>query len=263
MRITSILLTAWALVAPLGAQPPAFSPLEVGVEEKLGQPVRLDTALLDEEGHPIKLGSLIDKPTLLSLNYFRCAGVCTPQLIGILEAVGQVQAKPGEDFQVITVSFDERDTHEMAWQKRNNFLSELKRPIPPTAWRFLTGRAAESKALCDSVGFRFKAAGDDFVHAAVLVALSPHGKITRYLYGVSYVPAELQTAILEAGRGEARPTVNKWLKFCYASDSSGKGAVFSATRLAASLTLLAAAAFAIVLVLSSRRRRRRNSGGHI
>ncbi|MBP1626803.1 MAG: Copper delivery protein (cytochrome c oxidase assembly) [Holophagaceae bacterium] len=262
MKRMAWLLPLFLSLVPLQAQK-AYTPLEAGVEEKLGQPVLAEVVLNDEDGRPVKLGSLIDKPTILTLNYFRCSGICTPQLIGVLEVANLVQAEPGKDFQIITVSFDERDTPEMAWQKRSNFLKEMTRPFPPTAWRFLTGKAADTKAVCDSVGFRFKREGDSFAHAGVLMILSPKGKITRYMYGVNYLPAELQMAITEAARGEARPSVNKWLKFCYTSDPAGKNYVFSATRLVAVLTILAVALFVAVLVISSRRKSRRNHGDRL
>jgi len=246
-------------ILPLGAQP-RYSPQEVGVQERLGQRALMELPLVDESGKAVRLGSLVDKPTLLTLNFFRCSGVCTPQLIGLLEGVNKVKAEPGKDFQVITVSFDERDTPDMAQQKRDNFLKEMSRPFPPAAWHFLTGRAADTKALADSVGFHFKADGDGFNHVAVLMVLSPKGQITRYLYGVNYPETELLGAITEAGRGEARVSVNKWLRFCYTSDASGANLVFSATRLGAILTLAIVAVFVIVLLISSQRRRRIHVG---
>jgi len=230
------------------ADPPAFTAAEVGIDEKLGAQVPLDLVLNDEEGRPVKLGDLLGKPTVLTLNYFRCAGICTPLLNGVVDVIDQVQANPGQDFQFITVSFDPRDTSEIAFQKRSNYLKEIQRPIPPAAWRFLTGEAAATKALCDAVGFKFKAQGGDFIHAGAIVILSPQGKVTRYMYGVTFLPADLQMAILEASRGEALPTINKWLQFCYSTDPSGRGFVFSITKAVASITILLAGVFVAVLV---------------
>jgi len=237
-----------ACMGPLrAADPPPFTANEVGVDEKLGKQVDLNLILNDEEGHPIKLGSLLGKPTVLSLNYFRCAGICTPQLNGMVEVINQVKVEPGQGFQVITVSFDPRDTAEIALQKRSNYLREIHRPFPPTAWRFLTGDAIATKALCDSVGFKFKAQGDDFIHAGALMILSPQGTVTRYMYGVTYLPADLQMALEEASRNEARPTINKWLKFCYSTDPSGRTFVFSITKAVATGMIVLAAIFLAVL----------------
>ncbi len=241
------------IASPPAAAPPAFTAQEVGIDEKLGQPAALDLMLTDEGGGRVALRSLVDKPTILSLNYFRCAGICTPQLNGMVEVFNRTQAEPGKDFQVITVSFDPRDTAEIAAQKRVNYLNEIKRPFPQAAWRFLTGDGATAKALADSVGFKFKAQGEDFIHPATLIFLSPKGEITRYLYGVTYLPADLQMAAQEAVRGEARPTVSKWLNICFNYDPVGRKYVFSTTRTAAVITIFGAVAFVLVLALKKKR----------
>ena len=238
-------------VAPVQA-PPAFTAQEVGIDEKLGQTIALDTVLRDEGNQPVTLRALIDKPTILSLNYFRCAGICTPQLSGMVDVFDQTQAEPGKAFQVITVSFDPRDTPEIAAQKKENYLREFKRPFPQAAWRFLTGDAAATKALADSVGFKFKPQGDDFIHPAALYFLSPKGEITRYMYGVTYLPADLQMAVQEAARSEARPTINKWLNICFNYDPVGRKYVFSTTRTAAMIIIFGAVIFFLVLVLKGR-----------
>jgi protein SCO1/2 len=242
-----------AAPAPTGTAP-AFTAQEVGIDEKLGQTAALDLTLTDEAGKPVLLRTLIDKPTILSLNYFRCAGICTPQLNGMVDVFNRTQAEPGKDFQVITVSFDPRDTAEIASQKRANYLNEIKRPFPQAAWRFLTGDAATSKALADSVGFKFKAQGEEFVHPAALFFLSPKGEITRYMYGVEYLPADLQMAAQEAGRSEARPTISKWLNICFNYDPVGRKYVFSTTRTAAVITIFGAVVFVLVLALKKKRR---------
>nr|WP_320134147.1 SCO family protein [uncultured Holophaga sp.] len=260
-RLIHTLLLACTAMLPLAAQP-ASGP-EVGVVEHLGEQARLGTLLKDEQGRTVTLGALVDKPTLLTLNYFRCSGVCTPQLLGVLDVAGKLKAAPGQDYQIITVSFDDRDTPEMALRKRDNFLQEMSRPFPPDAWHFLTGSAQETRALADSVGFRFKREGDSFSHAALLVVLSPKGKITRYIYGVNYTPEDITQAVAEAARGEAKPTVNKWLQFCFVSDKGGNGYVFSAMRLVATLTLVVIVIFVIVLVVSARRKRRKHEGERV
>lgn len=254
IKLRDILCTLSLAVTLMAQAPaPAFSPQEVGVDEKLGQTAALDLVLNDEAGKPVSLRTLVDKPTILSLNYFRCAGICTPQLNGMVDVFNRTQAEPGKDFQVITVSFDARDTPEIAAQKRLNYLDEIKRPFPQAAWRFLTGDAAVTKALADSVGFKFKPQGEDFIHPATLIFLSPQGQITRYMYGVAYLPADLQLAAQEAARSEARPTVSKWLNICFNYDPVGRRYVFSTTRTAAMVIIFGAVVFVLVLVLKGRR----------
>ena len=250
-------LLALALTAPLLAQAPSPAPTfkaeEVGIDEHLGTTIPLDLVLKAEDGQPVTLRQLVDKPTILSFNYFRCAGICTPQLAGVAEVLDRTLAEPGRDLQVITISFDERDEPVVAAQKRMNYLGEIKRPFPPAAWRFLTGPGATTKALADAVGFKFKRDRDDFIHAAALIFISPKGRITRYMYGTSYLPADVQLAAAEAGRGEAQPTINKYLKFCFSYDPTGRKYVLNTTAIGATLVLLGAGIFLLVLVLKGRK----------
>lgn len=241
--------------APTAPAPaaPTYTPQEVGIDEKLGATIPLDLVLKGEDGQPVTLRQLIDKPTLLTLNYFRCAGICTPQLSGVAEVLNRTEAIPGKDFQVLTVSFDGRDEPEIAAQKRTNYLGEITRPFPPAAWRFLTGPDATTRALADAVGFKFKQVDNDFVHAAAIIFISPQGKVTRYMYGTTYVPADLQMAAQEAARGEAQPTINKFLKFCFSYDPAGRKYVLNSTTIGATVIILAALAFVATLVRRGRK----------
>ncbi len=241
-----------SLKAQTPAAAPTFGPEEVGINERLGATIPLDLELKGEDGKPVTLRQLIDKPTILTLNYFRCAGICTPQLGGVAEVLNRTQAIPGQDFQVLTVSFDERDDPEVAAQKRTNYLAEITRPFPPGAWRFLTGPGATTKALADSVGFKFKRVNDDFVHAAAIIFISPKGVVTRYMYGTTYLPADLQLAAQEAARGEAQPTINKFLKFCFSYDPAGRRYVLNTTSIGAAVIILAAVIFVVALTRPGR-----------
>jgi protein SCO1/2 len=245
------LLLAGSLRLP--GQAPAYRPEEVGIDEKLGTKIPGELVLRAEDGSPVQLKSLLGKPTILTLNYFRCAGICTPLLNGVVEVVKRTQAEPGRDFRVLTVSFDERDTADIAATKRSNYLREVERPIAPESWRFLTGDAASTKALCDAVGFHFKREGDDFIHAGAIIVLSPDGMVTRYMYGTTFLPADFQAAVGEANRGEPTPTITKLLKICFSYDPVGRRYVFSATKTGALIILAMAIGFVIFLVRPKKR----------
>jgi protein SCO1 len=225
---------------------------EVGITEKLGGTVALDSVLKDEEGRAVSLRSLIDKPTILTLNFFRCTGICTPLLNGLSDALNQLEMEPGTDFRVVTISFDPRDTPEIARQKQVNYLSEMKRPFPPGAWRFLTGEAQATKAVADSVGFGFQQQGDQFLHAGAIMILTPKGIVSRYIYGISFLPADLQLALQEAAGGKIRPTIARALAFCYSYDPQSRNYVFSITRLTGAITLIFAGALVAFLLLKGR-----------
>jgi protein SCO1/2 len=249
--LPALLLLGLAPVLP--GQAPAYRPDEVGIDEKLGTRIPGEITLRAEDGSPVQFKSLLGKPTILTLNYFRCAGICTPLLNGVAEVVKRTQAEPGRDFRVVTVSFDARDTPEIAATKRTNYLREAERPIAPESWRFLTGDAASTKALCDAVGFRFKREGDDFIHAGAIIFLSPDGMVTRYMYGTSFLPADFQAAVGEANRGEPTPTITKLLKICFSYDPIGRRYVFSATKTGALIVLALAVGFVIFLVRPRKR----------
>lgn len=220
---------------------------EVGVREKLGEKVALDSVLKDEQGKPITLHELIQKPTILTLNYFRCAAICAPLLNSLADTINQVNLEPGKDFQVITVSFDPSDTPEIAEQKQLNYLKLMKRPVPPAAWRFLTGSAESTKQVADSVGFYFRAENEEFVHPATIIVLTREGIVSHYLNGTFFLPAEVQMSLQEAAAGQTTPTISRFLAFCYSYDTESRRYVLSATRVAGISVLILIAVFLLFL----------------
>jgi protein SCO1/2 len=246
---------AAARPAMVRAEAPSAEPqLDVGIDEKLGQTIPLDLVLVDEQGERAPLRKLIDKPTILTLNYYRCSGLCTPLLNGVAEMLSRADQSPGKDFQVLTVSFDPRDTAELAGLKKANYIKQLGPSFPPDAWRFMTGDPVTTKRLADSVGFRFAKQGDDYVHAGAVMVLSTTGKITRYLYGVTYLPFDVKMAVLEANQGRTGPTISRFLKFCYSYDPTGRRYYLDVTRVAAGFTIALAAGFGVAVAVKGRRR---------
>ena len=246
------LLLAGAATAAFAREIP---PGEVGIHEKLGAEVALDAVLRDEEGNEVTLRRLVDKPTILTMNFFTCTSICTPLLNGIVDALNRIPLEPGRDFQVITLSFDPKDTPEIAFQKRVNYLRQMERPYPPAAWRFLTGSAEATKAVTDSVGFVFRREGSGFAHPGGVVVLTPRGTVSRYVYGIRFVAADLEMAVQEASRGRVRPTIARILDFCYSTDPQGRRTVFNMTRVVGLTTLALAGGFAVYLLVAGRSRK--------
>jgi protein SCO1/2 len=112
---------------------------DVGIDEKLGAQVAMDTILKDENGKDVTLREYIDKPTILIFNYFRCPGICPVLLSSMVQVINKIQLEPGKDFRLVAMSFDPTDTPEMAREKKANYLNQLRRRFPPDAWHFLTG----------------------------------------------------------------------------------------------------------------------------
>jgi protein SCO1/2 len=245
----ALVLSALCIALAARAEPTP----DIGIDEKLGRTIARDTTLVDERGDRVVIGELIDKPTILTLNYFRCPGLCSPLLHGVAEVVGKLELRPGVDYQVLTVSFDPRDDAELAAAKKDSYLSEMGGAFPPQAWRFLTGDPASTRRLADSVGFKFAKVDLDYVHPAAIIVLSPKGRVARYLYGISYLPFDLRMALLEAAEGRAGPTINRLLMLCFAYDPQGRTYSVAVTRLAGVLMLLVALGFGAVLIVRRRR----------
>ena len=244
---------------PALAETPPEPALDVGVDERLGQTIPLDIKLVDEQGDRVALRELIDKPTLLTLNYFRCVGLCTPLLNGVAEMLQKIDQIPGKDFQILTVSFDPRDDAELAGHKKDNYIKQLGPAFPPTAWRFLTGDPVSTKRLADAVGFKFAKHGDDYIHPGAIMVLSGTGMVTRYLYGVTFLPFDVKMAVSEAAQGRTGPTIARLLKFCFSYDPSGRRYSLAITRVAAAFTIILAAGYGVVLGVARKRRSKTSS----
>jgi len=243
--------------APAGAEPPAEAPLGT-FDEHLGATLPGDILLRDDAGRERPLSEWIDKPPIRSLVYFDCPGICTPLLNEVADVLGKTDLDPAETpYQLLTVSFEPRDTPATAAEKRANYLKLLSRPFPAESWRFLTGDAEPVRRLTEAVGFRYKKVGFEYVHPGGLVILTPDRRISRYLYGTEFLPFDFKLGVIEAGKGEVRPTTARLLAFCFSYDPEGRTYVFNTMRVVGSTMLTTVALFGGFLAVDARRRRRR------
>lgn len=185
----------------------------VGIDENLGGQIPLELQFTDDSGKQIKLGDIVNKPTIFMFVFFECKGLCTPLMGEVASQVDKLDLKPGTDYQIVSVSFAPEDNAELAAGKKVNYLNTIKREFPDSAWRFLTGDSASIAKLTDVVGFRYKKEGDQYIHAGALILVSPKGKITRYLLGTEFLPFDIKMAVIEASEGKATPTIAKVLNF--------------------------------------------------
>jgi len=218
---------------------------EIGVIEKLDTFISEDIMVIDENNQEVQLLSLIDKPTILNLVYYRCPGICSPIMESLANVVDRTDMVPGQDFQILTVSFDPTEGTQLAQQKRNNYFYLIKREFDPDGWRFFTADSANARNLTDQVGFKYKKVGFDYIHTATIIVLSPQGKITRYLQGVYYLPFDVKMAVIEAAEGKSGPTISRVLAYCYSFDPAGQRYVFDITKIAGTLILF----FGVVIFL--------------
>ncbi len=226
---------------------------DVGIYEHLNAVIPDDATFLNENGKVVSLKELITKPTVLSFVYYRCPGLCSPLLNGLAEVVDKCDKVLGKDYQVITISFNPEDTPSLAQQKKENQLKLQKKPVNPADWTWLTGDSININKVTNTVGFLFKKEGGEYAHGAAIIVLSPEGKITRYLYGVYFLPYDLKMALTDAAQGKSSPTIMKALKYCYTFDPEGKKYVISINRIAGAIVLLFALSFFLILVFKRKK----------
>ena len=232
-----------------------YPEIEIGIVEQLNDTIPLDLTFVNIGHDTVSLRQLIDKPTIFSFVYFDCPSICGPMQMGIAEVIARTDLKPGVDFQVLTISFNPADTPEKAVVKKLNYTTGLTDEAKEN-WIYLTGSQDNIKSITDAVGYRFKPTGFDFAHPSAIIVVSPAGKITRYLYGVAFLPFDLKMAVIEAQKGLARPTVNKILEFCFSYDSDGRKYTLQVTRIVGFLTIFIALIIFVILIF---KRKKKNS----
>jgi len=234
----------------------------IGIVERLGETIPLETmSYTGEDGEVVELAELFDRPVALTLVYYRCPSICTPLLQEMARVADMARMQPGEDYRIVTISFDPKDTAELSRMKRKNFLATLeKKQVPEDGWRFLTGDEEQIRKITEAVGFCYARDENlvDFVHAATVVFISPEGKIVRYLNGTQFNPVDLEMAVVDAAEGRARSYMQQIQRLCYSYDPEGQAYVLMINRVILGVTLAFAAGFGVFLV--SRNAGRRDAG---
>jgi protein SCO1 len=227
--------------------------VEIGIVERLGDTIPSGVWFLNENSDTVTLGQLITRPTILMFVYFDCPNLCSPLMDGVADVVSKLDLSLGKDYQIITISFNTKDTPEKAREKKVNFVQKISKENQKH-WMYLTGIQKNIDIITDAIGFKYKAQGLDFAHASAIIVLSPQGKITRYLYGLTFLPFDVKMAIIEAQKGIARPTINKVLEYCFAYNPGSKTYTLQITRIIGSITLLIALIVFIGLMIRRRKK---------
>lgn len=231
--------------------------VEIGIVEHLDSYLPDSISLTNEAGEKVWLADLIDKPTIINFVYFRCPGICSPLMEGVADVMDRSDLVPGKDYQVLTISFDPSETIDLGIRKKGNYLNlmnnQAKVEEAKTGWKFFVSDSASIVRATKATGFKYKRNGNDFLHAASLTVVSPEGKITRYLNGLTFLPFEWKMAIVEASKGQSGPTINKVLRFCFSYDPVGQTYVFNVTKISATLILFFALILLMYLVLKPKK----------
>lgn len=227
----------------------------VELVEHLGEKIPLDLEFVDSTGAPVRLEQLVDRPTLIVPVFYNCRNVCN-MLLGTLSSVlPEIKLTPGEDYNVVTFSFDHLETVEMAAHSKKTFLTAMRAPYPPEAWSFLTGTEENILKLTDAAGYYFKREGDDFLHPLATFVVTSDGTIVRYLIGQRFSPIDLSMALLEASEGRIGKPIRQALKFCFSYDPEGRRYVFNLLRVSGTVILLTLGSFLLFLIISGRKKK--------
>ncbi|MDX1808245.1 MAG: SCO family protein [Sulfurospirillaceae bacterium] len=240
------------------------SDTKIGTYERLGKFVPLNLVFTDEHGVKKTLGEFMEnKPTVISVNYFHCPGICGPQIDGMTKSLDKLNLKEGKDYKALTISFVTTDGPKDAMWFKKNHTAVIRKDFNKSAWSFLTTPDKKTvDALTNALGYNFKKIINkqgfiDYIHPAGLVILSPKGKITRYLNGIDYLPFDLQMAIGEASKGIARPTIARAVAFCFSFDPKSNKYVFETKKIFGAVMTLFMIMLFIYFVLTSKSRKRK------
>lgn len=229
--------------------------VEIGVVEHLDEFLPDSILLINEDGREVWLKDVIDKPTVLNFVYYRCPGICSPLMEAIAGVIDKSDLVIGKDYQVLTISFDPRETIDLGVRKKENYLNLMtKKEEAAGGWLFFVSDSASIIRATEAVGFKYKKTGNDFLHAASVMVISPEGKIARYLNGMYYMPFEWKMAIIEASQGKSGPTLNRVLRYCYAYDPIGQTYVMNFTKVGGILIMFFALIFLLILFLKPKKK---------
>ncbi len=230
---------------------------EAGLQERLGNKIPLDLTFRDEEGKRVALHELITGPTIIVPVYYQCPNVCSFLQGGLARVLPKLKLTPGKQYRVLSISFDETETPQLAADSKRNYLASMENEFPQDAWRFLTGDRENIRRLIDAAGYHIQRKGREFVHPVTIFVVSGNGTIVRYLSGPSFLPMDLNLALIEASEGRIGATIRKVATFCFSYDPQKKTYVFNLLRVAATVTIFTAVSFLAFLLITGRNRRQR------
>lgn len=239
---------------------PAANKIEIGIDEQLGSYLPTEASFKDENGNEVLLSDLITGPTVLTLVYYKCPGLCNPLLFEVSNLVNKSDLEPGYDYNIISISIDEFESPEVAAAKKKELLSGIEKDIPEESWKFLTGNLNNIKLVTESAGFYFKREGKELRHAGALIFVDKNRKICRYLFpgytenhGYGILPFDFKMAVLETSVGRETPTIARVLRFCFSYDTEGQKYALNFTRIFGAAILLFVGVFVLIFILKPKK----------
>jgi protein SCO1/2 len=236
----------------------------VDIVEHLGQPLPRDATFLDSDGRAVKLGDYFDgkRPTVLVFAYHTCPMLCSLVLDAAVKSLNDVPWTVGNEFDVVSVSIDPKDTPQTATNKREKVaLSYERNKGISKGFHFLVGNEENIRRVTEAIGFKYRydARQKQYAHPAAIYLVTPEGRIGRYLYGIQYDPSDVRLGLLEASEGRSITTTEKLLLFCYHYDPQGKHyalVAMNVMRLGGAVTVVLIGGFLTIMWARERHRRK-------
>ncbi|MBI2840051.1 MAG: SCO family protein [Acidobacteria bacterium] len=195
----------------------------VGITAKIDNPLPLQLEFEDEDGRVVRLGKYFehDRPVLLTLGYYGCPMLCDLVLNGLVDGLQEIEWTPGSEFEVVTVSINPLETHQLARLKKQNYLTEYGRAGAGAGWHFLTGREDQIKSLADAVGFgyRYDESRGEYAHGAGVFLCTSDGRLSRFIGGIRFEPRTLRLSLVDASAGKVGSLVDQVVLYCYHYDA--------------------------------------------
>lgn len=227
-------LTLWTATmsvrADEGDAPPILREVKLRQKERIGSQVPLEDVFRNEQGEPVTLGEcMAGKTTILMLGYYRCPQLCNQVLNHLATALTNVRKETpwtmGEQFEVVTVSFDDREKPELASAKKKSYVENYGPGLPgmEKGWHFLTGNQQSIIRLANAVGFQFRydPKNDLFAHPSCVMILTPDGKVSRYFLalGEKTFARDLRLGLEEASEHKiGTPVTDRIVLSCFRYD---------------------------------------------
>jgi len=237
---------------PANVRPPGLK--NVGISQNLNTQLPADLQFTDEMGRQVQLGDYFGKkPMILNFVYFSCPMLCGEELNGLESSLRVLKFDAGKEFDVLTVSFDPRDTPEAAAAKKSVTLKRYKRPSAEQGWHFLVGKSDAIEAITKAAGFQyeFDEKSGQFAHTTAIMILTPEGKIAQYYYGIEYSPKDLRLGLVDASQNKIGNVVDELLLYCYHYDpEKGKysATIMRVMRLGGVVTMLFLGTFLFLMM---------------
>jgi len=237
---------------------------EIGLDQRLNEQLPLDLPFRDETGREVTLAQYFgERPVILTLVYYECPMLCTQVLNGLVSALGVLQFSIGEEYDVLTISFDPGETPALAAGKKAAYVERYDRSGAERGWHFLTGSPRSIAAITEAVGFRYayNEGVDQFAHVSGFMVLTPEGRLSRYFYGIEYGPRDIRLALIEAADSRIGSAVDQLFLYCFHYDPKSGKYSFAIMRLVRLAGLLTVGAIVGAIVVMRRRERGKRRPG--